>query len=66
MGVAQAAKVLDEAVRTCPDVGAVALETTTTVVAVRRPEATRSSERRESFPTQKVVEVLPKAGRLCL
>jgi len=65
VGVDQAARVLDEAVRTCPALGAVAAEMTTTVVAVLKPEAFRSSLRRESFPTQKVVEVVPKDGRLC-
>jgi len=58
-GVDQAARVLDEAVRTCPALGAVAAEMMTIVVAVLKPEAVLSSERRESFPWQKVPEVDP-------
>ena len=50
IGLDQLAEVPEEAVRTWPAEGAVAAETTTTVVAVLNPEATRSSERRESFP----------------
>jgi len=47
-GSAQAAAVDDEATKICPEVGAVAEDTETTEVAVRIPEATRSSVRRES------------------
>jgi len=60
--VAQAAAVLELAVRTWPAEGAVAEDTETIVVADLIPEAVLSSESLESLPWQKVPLEEPKAG----
>src|SRR5687767_11467034 len=65
-GVCQVAAVVPVAVSTCPEVGAVAAETLTTVDAVRRPLAVRSSVRRASLPTQKLVPPVPNAASACV
>src|SRR5574343_1526416 len=59
LGVCHVAAVLLVAVSTCPLLGAVADDTATTVVALRSPDAVRSSVNRESSPAATVPAVVP-------